>query len=46
MRGRGANKKNKDIFENYEPLHIIIVADTDENLDKGVDEVHKLLNGE
>jgi splicing factor 1 len=26
VRGRGANKAHKDIFENYEPLHIIIVA--------------------
>lgn len=26
VRGRGANKKQKDIFENYEPLHIIVVA--------------------
>lgn len=29
VRGRGANKKQKDIFENYEPMHIIIVADND-----------------
>lgn len=46
MRGRGVNKKQKDIFENSEPPHIIIVADNDEDLDKGVSEVHKILNGE
>lgn len=46
MRGRGANKQAKDIFENYEPLHIIIVADNDEGLEKGVEEVEKILNGE
>ena len=46
VRGRGANKQAKDIFENYEPLHIIIVADNDEQLDKGVEEVEKILNGE
>ena len=46
MRGRGANKTQKDIFENYEPLHIIIVADNDDQLEKGVDEVQKILNGE
>lgn len=46
VRGRGANKAAKDIFENYEPLHIMIVADTDDQLEKGVDEVQKILNGE
>lgn len=46
VRGRGANKKQKDIFENYEPLHIIIVADNDHDLSQGVAEIHKLLNGE
>lgn len=46
VRGRGANKTQKDIFENFEPLHIIIVADTDDNLEKGVEEVQKILNGE
>ena len=46
VRGRGANKQAKDIFENYEPLHIIIVADNDDQLDKGVEEVEKILNGE
>lgn len=46
VRGRGANKQAKDIFENYEPLHIIIVADNDEGLEKGVEEVEKILNGE
>jgi hypothetical protein len=45
VRGRGANKKQKDIFENFEPLHIIIVADNDESLDKGVAEVQNILNG-
>lgn len=29
VRGRGTNKKQKDIFENYEAPHIIVVADTD-----------------
>ena len=29
VRGRGANKNAKDIFENYEPLHILIVGDND-----------------
>lgn len=29
VRGRGANKKQKDIFQNFQPLHIIIVADND-----------------
>lgn len=37
VRGRGANKTQKDIFENYEPLHIIIVADNDNQLEKGVE---------
>lgn len=46
IRGRGTNKKQKDIFENYEAPHIIVVADTDEDLDNGVNEVHKILNGE
>lgn len=46
VRGRGANKHQKDIFENYEPLHIIVVADNDDDLDKGVNEVHKILNGD
>lgn len=46
MRGRGANKKQKDIFENYEPLHIIIVSDKDDQLDKGVEEVQKILKRE
>lgn len=46
VRGRGANKAAKDIFENYEPLHIMIVADNDEQLEKGVDEIQKILNGE
>jgi splicing factor 1 len=46
VRGRGANKQAKDIFENYEPLHIIIVADKDEELEKGVEEIEKILNGE
>ena len=46
VRGRGANKQAKDIFENYEPLHIIVVADNEDQLDKGVDEVEKILNGE
>lgn len=36
IRGRGTNKKQKDIFENSEPPHIIVVADTDEDLDAGV----------
>ena len=46
VRGRGANKTQKDIFENYEPLHIIIVADSDDQLERGVEEVQKILNGE
>ena len=46
MRGRGANKQAKDIFENYEPLHIIVVADNEDQLDKGVEEVENILNGE
>ena len=46
VRGKGANKHQKDIFQNYEPLHIIIVADNDESLEKGVREVHSILNNE
>ena len=46
VRGKGANKKHKDILENYEPLHIIVVADNDEDLDNGVKEVHNILKGE
>lgn len=46
VRGRGANKTAKDIFENYEHLHVMIVADNDEQLEKGVDEIQKILNGE
>ena len=46
VRGRGANKQAKDIFENYQPLHISGGADNDEQLDKGVEEVEKILNGE
>ena len=37
IRGRGANKTQKDIFENYEPLHIIVVADNEDQLEKGVE---------
>jgi splicing factor 1 len=36
IRGRGTNKKQKDIFENSEAPHIIVVADTDEDLNNGV----------
>jgi len=46
VRGSGANKAAKDIFENYEPLHIMVVADTDDQLEKGVEEVQNILNGE
>lgn len=47
VRGKGASKKGpRDIFENSEPLHIIVVADNDEDLDKGVTEVHNILKGE
>lgn len=46
VRGRGANKTQKDIFENFEPLHIIIVSDNDDQLERGVEEVQKILNGE
>lgn len=46
VRGRGANKKTKDVLESYQHLHIIVVADKDEDLERGVEEVHKILNGE
>lgn len=46
IRGRGANSAEKDIYENYDRLHVLITADTDEQLDKGVEEIQKILNGE
>ena len=36
VRGRGANSANKDIYENYDRLHVLITADTEEDLDRGV----------
>lgn len=46
IRGRGANSAEKDIYENYDRLHVLITADTDEQLEKGVEEIQKILNGE
>jgi hypothetical protein len=37
VRGRGANNINKDIYENYDRLHVLITADTEEQLEKGVE---------
>ena len=46
VRGRGANSANKDIYENYDRLHVLITADTEEELDRGVEEIQKILNGQ
>lgn len=46
VRGRGANSANKDIYENYDRLHVLITADTDEQLDQGVAEIQRILNGQ
>ena len=46
VKGRGANNQSKELYENYDRLHVLITADTDEQLEKGVDEIQKILNGE
>ena len=46
IRGKGSSRSKKLEIDSDDKLHILIQADTDENLQKGVNEIEKILKGE
>lgn len=46
LRGRGISNANKDPYESYEKPHVLITAYTNEEIELGVQEIQKILNGE
>ena len=46
IRGKGASKTKRVELDSDDKLHVLIQADTDECLDKGITAVERLLRGE
>jgi splicing factor 1 len=46
IRGKGASKTKRVELDSDDKLHVLIQAETDENLEKGINMVEKILRGE
>ena len=46
LRGKGITSAHKDVAEDYERPHVLITADTDDQIDQATEEIKKILNGE